>query len=67
MCRFLFNLLNIFISTVAKYPLPIYTSDVLEAENAVLAADLAPGIDTEVSPLAKYGVLPVSAFGVNSV
>jgi len=49
------------------YPLPVYTTE-LTAENAAeFAADTVPVEASQPSPLATYGILPVSFFGMSAL
>jgi len=48
-------------------PLPIYSTDLSAESQAILAQDTMPEEATEPSPLATYGVLPVSFFGISAL
>ena len=48
---------------IANYPLPIYTTEKLEVDNAVIQEALVQPKEDHVSPLTEFGILPVSVFG----
>jgi hypothetical protein len=60
-------LLSLSLVSVTNLPLPIYSTEASVARQAQLAADTVPVEETEPSPFATYGVLPVSFFGLSAL
>ena len=54
-------------SPLLNMPLPIYSTEASAEAQARLKADTLPVEATEPSPLATYGVLPVSFFGLSAL
>jgi hypothetical protein len=52
---------------LTSYPLPVYTTELTAERAAEFAADTLPVAESEPSPLATYGILPVSFFGVSAL